>query len=215
MRGSPRAPGLRSRSVLAGRRLATRRSAMAAASPAGRKAAAGVRARRGSVWRVSRRCASRGNRIADSRSGAVPAPRPGQIPGWHPPRMSVRYADPSLGGHPILAGTHGVIRIPGGCAGPTSGRPPGTMALMPLDPLIPQRPGCGPENPECLRCTRLRRPRGRLRWMSSAGLNGTSRTRRVARLSHQQPVQTMRRSLCRSFWATDLLPTPQAVTGMR
>lgn len=144
MRGSPRAPGLRYRSVLAGRWLATRRCVMAASSPAGRKAATGVRARRGSVWSVSGRCASRGNRIAESRRAVVLAPSPGQIPERHPPRMSVRRAGPSLGGHPVLAGTHGVIPIPGGCPGPTSGRPPGTTPRMPLDPLIPQPPGCGP-----------------------------------------------------------------------
>jgi hypothetical protein len=65
--------------------------------------------------------------------------------------MSARHADLSPGGHRILAGTRGVIPMPGGHAGPMSAHPPGTMPRLPLDPLTRQRPGHGSANPECRR----------------------------------------------------------------
>jgi hypothetical protein len=62
--------------------------------------------------------------------------------------MSVGDADPSLDGRPILAGTHWVIPMPGGYAGPMSVRWSGKMPRTPLDPLVPRRPGHERENPD-------------------------------------------------------------------
>ena len=63
--------------------------------------------------------------------------------------MNVGSAGLIAGGHPILAGTRWVIQMPGGYPGRTVAHSSGKMPRKPLDPHPGQRPGCGPENPEC------------------------------------------------------------------